>query len=252
MERFLDVSIQPTSQPTSSPTGRPSGRPSRGLSSDTNALPVSFTLFLYAGLAGLLLSFVICFVRVLLRYFCRCNFKLYGSEADSSIEIIREADAVICDEVIHQATIATDLCHGTKGDSMTVKAAGDKEDSELPCAVTRSISLRSANSFSPRRDAQGAPATTDCHSVVICNPHDGDNYSGGSISTGIPISGVTASTMSVMEPVAELPVIGEVMSIHGHISTLLQSRISLITASSCNLCHEECQPDIFSSQTSSY
>ena len=222
MERFLEMSIQPTSQPSSSPTGRPSGRPSRGLSSDTNALPVSFTLFLYAGLAGLLLSFVICFIRVLLRYFCRCNFKLYGSGADSSIEIIREADAVICDEVIHQATIATDLCHESKWNSVTAKAASDKEDSELPCAVTRSISLPSTNSFSLRRDSLGAPATTDCHSVVICNPNDGSNSVAG-ISTGIPISGITARTMSVMEPVAEPPVIGEGSPVYRRLVTPLQS-----------------------------
>lgn len=164
------------------PSSQPSKRPK---TTQTIALPVSFTLFLYAGLAGLLLIFLICMVRVFVRHYYLCNFKLYNNGVDSRIEIIREADIVCHEADIHLATVVSS---SDSFDSHIINFKSIPTGGETVVSSTTCDHTDSSNSF---ENDESQPA--------IALPVDDDGF----VSNAVDISSVVASAMTVMESVPE-------------------------------------------------
>jgi hypothetical protein len=183
-------------------------------------------LFLYAGLAGLLLTFVICVVRVFIRHYYLCNFKLYNNGADSSIEIIREADIVICQSEVHVATVlsldrycSTDdhtvLNMKTLSDDTDITetnlnrnreptfAEGNKSTSTM-AVLMNNLSPRSllnigcTTSNSVDINSDGTNTSTDNSSINVSRTSVAENE-----VTATPVVDSVACAMNVMESVPE-------------------------------------------------
>lgn len=233
-----------SSNHTNQPSSRPSTRSSHAIVADQTALPVSFTLFLYAGLAGLLLTFVICIVRVFIRHFYLCNFKPNYNGAESSIEIIREASIEVCDLDTHHATVVRRLSVNSETYIESVKGLDCTSiDENVPS--TRCCS-RSASALS----IDSSPlAIADRNSVLsnTLDPESGTNNVRGCclfsrssppVSNGYPVTGPTASVMNVMESVSEFPNFGKIATMF--FSVLLRPHFLFVLNRLCELLHDRC------------
>ena len=172
-------------------TNYPSSRPSKRPKAEAITLPVSFTLFLYAGLAGLLLIFVICVVRVFIRHYYLCNFKLFNS-GDSRIEIIREAD-IVCNEAdVHLATVVSSFhsldSHTISFESVPIKSI-DLNDDAFVC----NTHLSSYSEDDINQPTIALPVDVDS-TTDRCNRND-------LLPDTVLIASGVASTMTVMESV---------------------------------------------------
>ena len=198
--------MESTTLPIGQPSSQPTSAPSKHVLLTQTDLP---KLFLYAGLAGLLTAFVICIMRVFVNHFYLCNYKMYITGTESTIEIIREADIQVRDRDVHQATVVS---------SLEIKEARDviRDKNVVATCSTRSVSLLSAD--------------TDSNAVTVIAPFSEATSTGGRnrdgpgrsssnsnrnsasasaqcVSTGvpvpIPITAATARAMNVMEAVPE-------------------------------------------------
>jgi hypothetical protein len=201
-------SFQPSSLPTT--------RATHLLANDQTALPVSFTLFLYAGLAGLLLTFAICIVRVFIRHFYLCNFKPNYNGAESGIEIIREADIEICDPDINHATVVRRA--SLNSDTYVVSVKGidcssvDENNPSTPCCSRSASALSIDSPHVSANDINGMSSNSidrDSSTPRGCCLFNRSNHA-VPVSNGYPITGPTASIMNVMESVAEFPTFGKI------------------------------------------
>lgn len=201
-----------SSNPTGQPSSLPTTRPSHMFTNDQTALPVSFTLFLYAGLAGLLLTFVICIVRVFIRHFYLCNFKPNYNGAESGIEIIREADIEICDADINHATVVRRS--SLNSDSYVVTAKGidwssiDENNPSTRCCSRSASALSIDSPHITATDINGMSSNStdrDSSTPRGCCLFNRSSPPAIPVSNGYPITGPTASVMTVMESVAEFP-----------------------------------------------
>lgn len=201
-----------SSNPSSQPSSHPTSRPSHILANDQTALPVSFTLFLYAGLAGLLLTFVICIVRVFIRHFYLCNFKPNYNGAESGIEIIREADIEICDAEINHATVVRRA--SVNSDSYVVSVKGidcssfDENNPSTRCCSRSASALSIDSPHVSVMDMNDMSSNSNDRDSTIprgCCLFNRPNPPALPVSNGYPITGPTASVMNVMESVAEFP-----------------------------------------------
>jgi hypothetical protein len=206
------------SNPSFQPSSLPTTRPSHMLANDQTALPVSFTLFLYAGLAGLLLTFVICIVRVFIRHFYLCNFKPNYNGAESGIEIIREADIEICDPDINHATVVRRA--SLNSDSYVVSAKGidcssvDENNPSTRCCSRSASALSIDSPHVSTTEINGTSSDSidrDSSTPRGCCLFNRSNHA-VPVSNGYPITGPTASIMNVMESVAEFPNFGKIMT----------------------------------------
>jgi hypothetical protein len=194
--------MESTTLPSGQPSSQPTSAPSKHVLLTQTDLP---KLFLYAGLAGLLTAFVICIMRVFVNHFYLCNYKMYITGTESTIEIIREADIQVRDRDVHQATVVS---------SLEIKEARDaiRDKNVAATCSTRSVSLLSTD--------------TDSNAVTVIAPFSEATSTGGRnsdgpgrssfnsnrnsasaqcVSTGfpIPITAATARAMNVMEAVPE-------------------------------------------------
>ena len=196
--------METTTLPIGQPSSQPTGAPSRHLPLNQTDLP---KLFLYAGLAGLLTAFVICIIRVFVNHFYLCNYKMYTTGTESTIEIIREADIQIPDGDVHHATVVS--CLSGNPDSLLFETKGVRDDTrdknEGAICSTRSISLLSTDSnaltsIMPASDADAASGSHGAYSGGN-GRFNFSNSGAQSITMGIPIAATTARTMNVMESV---------------------------------------------------
>ena len=175
-------------------TNYPSSRPSKRPKAEAITLPVSFTLFLYAGLAGLLLIFVICVVRVFIRHYYLCNFKLFTNGVDSRIEIIREAD-IVCNEAdVHLATVVSSF-HSDDNHTITFESAPIKSIRHNDDAIESNTHSSSYSEDDNSQPTIAMPVDVDS-TIGGCGRIDADP------GTALIASGV-ASAMTVMEYIPE-------------------------------------------------
>jgi hypothetical protein len=198
--------MESTTLPTGQPSSQPTSAPSQHVLLPQTDLP---KLFLYAGLAGLLTAFIICFVRVFVNHFYLCNYKAYITGTESTIEIIREADIQVRDRNVHQATVVS---------SLEIKEARDviRDKNAAATCSSRTVSLLSTDTdpnavtvtapFSEATSTGGRNSDGPGRSSFIFNSNrNGASASAQCVSTGapVPITAATARAMNVMEAVPE-------------------------------------------------
>lgn len=196
-----------TTLPIGHPSSQPTSAPSKYVILTHTDLP---KLFLYAGLVGLFIAFVICIIRVFVNHFYLCNKYTTGTE--SSLEIIPEANIQVRDRDVHHATVVSCLSGNPDSHLLEIKEARDVIHDKNVAATcsTRSVSLLST-------DSNAVTAIAPLSVVISTGGRNSDsparssfnsNRSSASaqcVSTGvpIPITAVTARAMNVMEAVPE-------------------------------------------------
>ena len=169
-------------------------QPSLATRNDTVALPVLFTMFLYAGLAGILLIFVVCVMRMVMRHYQLCNFKLSDNDHDSSIEIIREADIDYTETEISLATVVSPT--STQDDHIiTFKSFYDDTENELS-SVNKTNKQFSTISDGLPTIAQPVHGSSRTSILSVPENMSGNYLTGSRVRT-------TACAMTVMETVME-------------------------------------------------